>query len=710
MCDYCHLPMRATAASAGPAGDPSPVYCCYGCRLAARITQARGEQGQAVWMLTRLGVAVFLSMGVMVFSMYLYGQEIYGPNESTASPLAVSLAGFMRYASLVFATPVFFILGVPILANAAAQWRQRIVSTDALVVLGVGAAFVYSYISTLTDRGDTYYETACMILVLVTLGRWLEASGKLKASAAVEALEAMIPAEVSIQREGETIVARTEDVRTGDRVLVPAGERIPFDGVIESGQAQVDEQLVTGESTPMAKNVGDAVRAGTVNLDGALTIRATAVGSETTLGRLIALLEAAKRSKGRFQRLADRVAAVFLPLTMALAALGMVLGHRRGGWDEAIMSSLAVMLIACPCALGIATPTALWVALGRAASGGMLFRDGRVIEALAGIRAVCLDKTGTLTTGRPTVTSFVGRAFDRPAAPEDHPLVDEHRVLSLAAGLARKSNHAASRAIVAYVEQRGVTVAEVANVKTVAGRGLIGGGDGELIILGSVTMMAERSLDFDDATERACRGLMSEGRSIACIGWGGVVQGVFGLSETLRPEGPQAIADLQALGCNVSVLTGDHGPRGRSIAEALGVEVLAELMPEDKVRKVAERRHQYGSTAMVGDGLNDAPALAAADVGIAMGCGAEVTRESAGLCLLGNDLAALPWLIRLARRTVRTIKVNLFWAFAYNVVGMSLAVTGKLSPIFAAAAMVVSSLLVVGNSLRLGRGPPEGDQ
>ncbi|MHC4065986.1 MAG: P-type ATPase, partial [Planctomycetota bacterium] len=307
-CDYCNLPVPGAGGGPQVAAPGGPIYCCYGCKLAAGVTRARGEEGQVNWLLTRLGVAVFLSMAVMVFSFFQYGREVYEADAAPASPLASSLAGLMRYISLVFATPVFVILGLPILSAAWTQFRNRIVSTDALVVIGVAAAFVYSYISTLTDRGATYYETACMILVLVTLGRWLEATGKLKASAAVQALEELIPAEVSVRRDGETMTLHSEQVRAGDLLLVAAGQRIAADGTIEQGQAQVDEQVVTGESAPVVKQVGDTVRAGTVDLDGGLAIRATAVGSDSTLGRLMRLLDQAKRCKGRYERLADRVA------------------------------------------------------------------------------------------------------------------------------------------------------------------------------------------------------------------------------------------------------------------------------------------------------------------------------------------------------------------------------------------------------------------
>jgi len=681
----------------GEVGGREPAYCCYGCRLAARITQSAGEQGQVVWLLTRLGVALFLSMMVMVLSFFQYGQEVYAADADHASALAFSLAGLLRYLSLLFAAPVLLLLGGPILDNAWGQMRLRVVSTDALIVMGVTAAFVYSCISTFTGRGGTYFETGCMILVLVTLGRWFEATGKLRASAAVQSLESLIPPEVVVQRDGpdgtRTVTLRSNEVQPGDRLLVSAGGRIAADGVIEQGQAHVDEQLVTGESTPAVRREGDLVRAGTLNLDGGLLIRATAAGAESTLGRLLRLLEEAKQRKGRYERLADRISTVFVPLTLVLAIGAAILGARRGGTPEAILSGLAVMLIACPCALGLATPMAVWVAMGRAAAKGALFRTGEVLEVLAGVKAICFDKTGTLTTGQPAVVAVEMRADDQ---------VAEDRRLAAAAGLGAASSHVLSRSLVSHAAARGIRPLSITHPRTVPGRGVLGACDSVDVCLGSVEWMRERELTLEEPLQAAATRLIAEGRSVACLAWDRIVAAVFGFAEELRPEAGPAARQLQELGCRVAVLTGDHRARGEAIARELGVETKSELLPEDKVSLIQQLKADYGPVAMVGDGLNDAPALAAADVGIALGCGADVTRESAGLCLLANDLLELPRLLRLARRTVRTIKQNLFWAFVYNVVGLSLAVTGKLGPVFAAGAMVVSSLLVVTNSLRLG--------
>ena len=688
-CDYCHLPVRVRGTD-DTARQTEPVYCCYGCSFAARITRQKGERGQATWMLTRLGLAGFLSMVVMIFSIFLYGREIY-ETEAGSAPMSTHVAQMLRYASLLVATPVLFLLGVPILRNAASQWRAGVVSTDALVVLGVTSAYVYSYIATIREFGATYFETACMILVLVTLGRWFEAVGRIHATERVRSLESLLPAELRVRRGGAVYTIPIDDVRTGDTLLVSAGDRISVDGRIAVGRAGIDEQIVTGESTPVVRQAGDVVRAGTMNLDGELEIVATAVGAETTLGRLKTLLEQARASKGRYERLADRVVVFFLPITLCLAGVAAYWGQLRGGADEAIMSALSVLLIACPCGLGIATPMAVWMSLSKAALAGAIFRSGEAIEKLARVRTFFFDKTGTLTTGSPRVASMCAAAGE-----------DRGRVMGTAGALALRSRHLASQAVAAFVDDAFGTTELAGDVRTIAGRGVVGMTSIGEARLGNVAMMEEAGWSFDGELHRALDAAMAEGRSVVCIGWAGRVRGVFALDEAVRPEARSAIDALRALGCRVSVLTGDHARRGEVIAAALGVETQAALLPVDKVRFVETASRSAGLVAMVGDGLNDAAATAAADVGIAMGCGADITRESAAVCLPGNDLMAAPRLVALARRTVWTIRVNLFWAFFYNAIGLALAVSGRLSPVFAAVAMVASSLFVIGNSLRLG--------
>jgi heavy metal translocating P-type ATPase len=691
-CDFCHLPIPFRRRGHTQASE---FYCCYGCALAAQITRSRGDAGQVNWMLTRLGLSVFLTMIVMMFSMYLYRQQFVSDEDATA--VSQQLGGVMRYLSLLFATPVFLMLGWPVLASAIEGFSRRAFATDALVVLGVGAAFVYSYISTIRDHGAVYYETASVVLVFMTLGRWLEANGKLKAAAAVKSLDALLPDAVTIQRGSQSLTVRPQEIQVGDRLSILAGERIAADGVIEQGHAHLDESLVTGESIPVTRGPGDAVSSGTLNLDGSLCVKATTVCTESTLGRLAALLEDAKRSKCGLERLTDRLAGIFIPITVCLALLALMLGWRRGGVDDAILSSLAVLLIACPCALGIATPMAIWVALGSAAERGALFRTAESIEMLARVRAVCFDKTGTLTTGQTQVKSFL---------PVTRNTLTESSILERAGALSRASQHVLSRSVNRYAIARlGDDLRSVAveDVRTVPGRGIVGRHGDAVVALGNAAFMREQSFVTDASTQALMERLQRDSSPFSCVGWGGAVHGVFEFSESLRPEAADALAELRQSGIEVHVLTGDHGGRAAAIEHELGVKTFGALSPHEKVRHIQVMRKECGPVAMVGDGLNDAPAIAEADVGIALGCGADITREHAGLCLLGDDIAGVPWAMDLSRRTVHTIKTNLFWAFAYNIVGMGLALSGRLNPAFAAAAMIVSSLFVVANSLRLGR-------
>jgi heavy metal translocating P-type ATPase len=672
------------------------AFCCFGCRFAASVTQERGEQGRVRWTLARLGLAIFFSMNVMVFTMALWTQDFYGPDGDAAM---LGLRGLFRYLALLFALPVLFLLGVPLLDNALNDLRQGRLTSDLLLLLGVAASYFHSTLALLQDEGRVYFEIGCIVLVLVTLGRWLEATGKLKTTEAIESLHKLLPESVRVLRDESEILVPLDRVNVDDRLRVLAGERIPTDGVVERGSASVDEQIVTGESRSVVKEPGTCIFGGTLNLDGELVVTATATAASGTLARMIELVRSALRSKGHWERLADRVSAWFLPVVILIAGVAFSVHAVMHGIEQGILAGLAVLLIACPCALGIATPLAVWAALGQAARAHVLFRDGAALEQLASIRAVRFDKTGTLTTGLPTVAEFeAGDSSNR------------HEVLGAAARLARSSLHGYSTAVCRFagIAANGTNRTDrtdgAAQVRFLPGRGMVESANGSSVYLGSPRLMREANLISPASLSSVIDRGLGEGRPLACIGWDGAIRGVFLFDEELRAEAHEALGRLKNRGLDVAMLTGDHAQRGQALARELGIDVAAGLLPEDKVAAIALAQHTIGPVAMVGDGINDAPALAGSDVGIALGCGADVSRDTAAVCLLGNDLLRIPWAIDLARRTVRVIRQNLFWAFVYNVVGVGFACTGRLNPVLAALMMVVSSAFVVGNSLRLNVG------
>lgn len=694
-CHYCSLPVRERRGRRRDSKSDGPVFCCYGCRFADAVIRKTGEGAGPRGLLNALGLSIFLTMNVMMFSLALYSQDVYGRDSLGTSPLAVHLHSLLRYLSLLLATPVFVLLGFPILANSLDQLRQRILSTDGLVVLGVAAAFVYSYVSTLTGEGGIYYETACVILILLTFGRYLEAQGKVQASAAVRRLESLLPDSVEIRRDGKTLMARRDEIRVADEVLVHAGHRIPVDGKILRGSAHIDEQFVSGESVPVEKGPGATVHAGSINTDGLLEISVTAVGPATTLARLVNLVEEARRSRGRFERITERVTAAFVPIVVVLAVAGGVFHAGHTSPAAGLMAGLSVLLISCPCALGIATPLAVWSALGRAAEHGILFRTGEALERLAEIRCVAFDKTGTLTTGTAAVAEV---HFDR-----EFECVETN--LGALAALASASGHPYSRAISRRWASDVNRHAAIDDIRVLSGLGMEARYTDAALRFGSHRIIEQFGLTVDPMLRDALDNAVCRGDAVVCASFGSKLVAVMALTEQLRADAAETVNDLRALGHATVVLTGDHSGRTKFVANALALPVFSGLRPDEKAKELHDLRRRFGPVAMVGDGLNDAPALATADVGIAMGCGADLTRETAQICLLSSRLGAVVAAFQLSRTAVSTIKLNLFWAFFYNMIGIGLALSGKLNPMFAAIAMTLSSLFVVGNSLRPGRMP-----
>ena len=682
-CNFCSLPIPG-AVGGQPASEPQ--YCCYGCRFAAAIAAADGDEGQARWALTRLGLSVFFAMNVMVFTLLLWSQES-AADDRLSSPW-YDLA---RSACLLFTLPVVFLLGGPLLEDALAEIRRGRASLSLLLCLGVAASLAYSIHSLVAGGGHVYFEVAAVILVAITLGRWLEAVGKLKTTAALRGLARLMPDEVCLLENGHPRRAAVAELRAGSFFRVLPGERIAADGAVVEHSAAVDEQVVTGESWPTLKQPGDRVSSGTLVVDGPLVIQATAPADEGLLAQMISAIARATAARTRAERLAEQISSFFLPGVALIALATLAANAGRGEVEAGLLAALAVLVIACPCALGLATPLALWAAIGRAAQAGVLIRDGDAFQSLAHAQTICFDKTGTLTTGQAEVVACevaLGTAA--------------LSLLRIAKTLAENATHPLAVAVVRYVEQADATndySPLVGQVRCIPGRGVMGrseGIDGPVYLgsrswLESEGQQAAMPVNFQDSAA-----VLAE----TFVAWGGVIRGRFLLREDCRPEAKPTIAALKRTGLRCVILTGDRWSRGKAFAEQLAIDCRAELLPDDKLAAIQELQTE-GPVIMVGDGVNDAPALAAADLGVALGSGTDISRQTAGVCLLGNDLTRLPWLRALAKQTEQTIRWNLLWTFAYNILGIGLAAAGWLHPILAALAMGVSSLLVVANSLLL---------
>lgn len=675
--------------------DPptSVVYCCHGCRFAAGMTSPTEDSGTLLGPANALGLSVFFTMNVVMLTMALWSYTGDSPSQFERA-----LREFLRYGSLVFSLPVLLFLGRPLISHAINGLRVGIFTSDLLLATGVVAAYTLSIINTIRGSGHVYFEVGCVILVLVTLGRWMEAEGRSRASHALDKLERLVPQTVRLATPKGDIQLPRSQVVLGSVIRVLAGDRIPLDGRLVRGRGVVDEQFFTGESAPAEKKPGDGVFAGSLNLDGDLMLEVTALAEGGALGRLVDAVRAARASKGGYQRLSDLWSQWFFPIVSAIAVAAFFYHGVRTDWEHGLLTLLSVVLIACPCALALATPLAVWTALGTAASKGVLCRSGAALEKLAAIRALRWDKTGTLTTGSPKVEHFV--------CEDDR---ERQALLQLALTLTCASKHLYSQAINDY----GLDFADSPDdsatgskagfdVKTFAGRGLLATRpDGKSVVLGSLRWMEDNGLRCGPRLSGLLNDSVTSDKPVVAIGFDDQVNGLFILEETIRSESGEVIARLQDLGLNQAILTGDRAVRARTLAKALCLEVHAELLPEQKLEEIRSAHAEYGCVAMIGDGLNDAPALAAADVGIALGCGADVSRDSADICLLSSNLELIPWSYQFARKTVSTIRTNLIWSFGYNSVGVIFAAAGQLHPALSAALMVVSSVVVLCNSLKL---------
>ena len=607
----------------------------------------------------------------------------------------MALPGWVQFA---LATPVQFWLGWRFYAAGWRAARALSGNMDLLVALGTSAAWGLSTVTLLTSapgHDGLYFESSALIITFVLLGKWLEGRAKRSTASAIRALTALRPETARLRRgETERDIPVMQLVR-GDQVVVRPGERIPADGVLITGCGSVDESMLTGESLPVDKEPGAHMIGGTIGMDGLLVIEVTAVGTETMLARIVRMVEGAQASKAPIQRVADTVAAVFVPVVLGLAGLTFA-----GWWlatgnpAMAILNAVAVLVIACPCALGLATPTAILVGTGVAARHGILIKDAVALERAHAIQVVAFDKTGTLTQGRPSVSGIVAVDGDRAG------------VLRRAASLQAGSEHPLAAALRALAEAEAVKAEPVTGFRALPGRGVSGTVDGQTLLLGNRRLMQDAGVETGTLTDHAA-GLEAAGNTVSWLAEAGAAPrllAVLAFNDIVKPEAAVAVAALHRLGLRTVMLTGDSKGAAEAIAMTLGIgEVSAEILPEDKAAAVMRLRKAGQVVAMVGDGVNDAPALAAADIGIAMATGSDVAIESAGLALLRGDPALVADAIDISRRTYAKIRQGLFWAFAYNLIGIPLAAFGLLSPMVAGAAMALSSVSVVGNALLLRR-------
>jgi P-type Cu2+ transporter len=683
LCSHCLLPLGLRPMQRRVSGEDR-AFCCYGCCIAFQVKHGQSEEWEAARLLIRIGVGAFLTMNIMLISLLLYAGTFSGPD--------AWLVPWIHLLLWIFATPALIILGEPYLRNAWLHAIEGRLTSSALVVLGVGAAYAYSVFATIEQSDQVYFDTATMVLMLFTIGSYIEAAARAKAARDLEPLLAAESECATVVEDGIETRRPARDITAGMRVLVRPGERIPVDGVVVEGSSHTDEAVITGESRQVAKRVGSVVIAGSMNLDGPLLIQSSGAGSATRWAQICRSVRDALSHSSPTQRIADRVVGVSVPFVLILGVLTVAYWAHSMPFDRALLIGLAVLVVACPCAVGLAAPLATSLGIGRLSRCGCLVRDPGALEALARTRFLAFDKTGTLTSGKPRI---VGIESDG---------VGHDEVLARAAGLELHSEHGLARAIT--MAAAGLKPVATSDIRAMPGRGIRGSAGGQLIAAGNGALMSELGWPLAPDLAKQAQVLEASGHSVIYVGWGGVVHAALSLDDTPLPEARSTVEALRSLGLHVALLSGDLAPAAQRVADAVGIDDRqAGLPPEAKRTALEQYRRSYKVVAMVGDGLNDGPVLADADVGIAVGSATDLARETASLVLPKDGLSMLPWVITVARAVRRTIVTNLIWAFGYNLVALTLAALGILQPVLAAAIMASSSLLLVVNSLRLTRLP-----
>lgn len=607
--------------------------------------------------------------------------------------MSMPLSRWLHWLQFGLTTPVVFWSGRQFFSKALRLAKHRAANMDSLIALGVGSAYGYSLPALFRNRGHIYFEAAAAIITFVLLGRYLEENAKGKAGEAIRKLVDLQPQTATLLRDGEEIMIDVDDIAIDDILLVRPGEKIPTDGQVIHGVSTVDEAMVTGESLPVVKEVGQKVIGGCVNGSGVLKIRATAVGMDTVLAGIVHMVDQAQAAKLPIQKQVDRISAVFVPSVMVFSGLTM------GGWllvgapfAHAFGNAITVLLIACPCALGLATPAAIMVGTGRAAREGVYIRNGESLELAAKLNAIVFDKTGTITEGKPKVSEWLNISG-----------IDDEEVMILAASAENNSEHFLGKAIVEYAKEHSMVLQECSHFKSETGCGILAEVGEQNLLLGNRGWLVDQGVSVD-ALSKAAGEYAGQGKTPVFMAINGKASAVFGIADKPRPQAAKAIARLNKMGVHTLMVTGDTEKTANYIAAKVGIEtVVANAKPEDKLAIIHDFQQQGRHVGMIGDGINDAPALAAADVGFAIGSGTDIAIESADMTLVSGDITKVTDAIELSTDTIRIIKENLFWAFGYNTVAIPVAALGKLNPMIASAAMALSSVSVIVNSLRLGK-------
>jgi Cu2+-exporting ATPase len=679
-CAHCRLPLPARPHREID-GNETLLFCCVGCVLVFRVMGNAGEGGRADWFLAKLGLAALLSGNVMMFQSLTY----FGTLDALGPEVVRTSSWIMFYCSLA----VFALLGIPMLRIAVSGLLRGRLALETLIGFGALAAIGFSAAQTLRGGHSLYYDSGTMVLVFVTLGQYLDAESRRRALALLLPNMSRARRQARLFRDGAEVQVVPGSVRPGEIVYVRAGEEIPVDGTVAAGTADVSEPLLTGEWQPRLVAPGDSVSAGSTAVDGAFTICASGV-AETLADRIERFAIEARDRRAPIEAVVDRVIAIFIPAVLVIAIVSCCWWGLTGDWERGFQAALAVLVVACPCALGIATPMATTIALSIAIGRGCLVRSGAVLEALSRIRVMAFDKTGTITLGRPEVVDYRASAAAVMGADES---------LRLAAGVEHEVSHPFARALVAAVLARGEAVPAAVEVRVTAGAGARGRVEDHRVDVGKLSWLAACGVEVPFAS------VIEAGSSAVAIAIDGRLAGEVLLDDPRRPEALEAVLALGRMGVSCHLLSGDRREVVARVAESIGcTDFAGDLSPTDKPLRVRALRASAGPVAMVGDGVNDAPALGAADAGIAFGPAADLAKESADVTILREDLLEIPRLLGLARRTLRIVRQNLVWAFAYNAVAVVIAACGLLRPVVAAAAMVLSSVCVVHNSMRLSRG------